>query len=171
MENTQEIKMVGKIAAKTLGNPKKAAALENIGDSVTLGKIFGMCDGIKQKEDPLSGKVYFPLVGRFEARTAEGNNIIRSGVLYLPQGIHETYESAARKLEEGATLQFAIELRAVRATNAAGYSYESVDLMPPAETDPLDSFATKVLSDHAKKQPQLSAGESEPVKKGNGTKK
>jgi hypothetical protein len=170
MENTTEIKMVGKIVAKTLGNPKKAAALENIGDTVTLGKIFGMCDGIKQKEDPISGKVYFPLVGRFQAVTAEGN-IIRSGVLYFPQGIHETYESAARKLEEGSTLQFAVELRSVRASNAAGYSYESVDLMPPAEADPLDSFATKVLADHAKKQPQLAAGTTEDAGKGNGKKK
>jgi hypothetical protein len=170
MADTQEIKMVGKIVAKTLGNPKKAAGLENVGDTVVLGKIFGMCDGVKQKEDPISGKVYFPLVGRFQAQTAEGA-IIRSGVLYFPQGIHETYESAVRQLEEGSTLQFAVELRAVRSTNAAGYSYESVDLMPPSEADPMDVFANKVLADQAKKAKQLGAGADEPTEKGNGKKK
>lgn len=152
-----EVKMVGKIVAKTLGNPKQAAALETMGDSVVLGKIFGICDGVKAKEDPITGKTYFPLIGRFQAVTVKGD-VIRSGVLYFPQGIHETYESAARKLEDGSTLQFAVELRSVRSSNAAGYSYEAVDLMPPAESDPLDTFANKILSDGAKKQAQLEDG-------------
>lgn len=167
MANTQgevmEIKMVGKLTIKATGaNPKLIAAVPEGINTLTLCRIFGMADGVKQKEDPISGKTYFPLVGRFEGRTPDGK-VTRSGVLYLPSGIHETYEGAVRKLEEGETLNFAIEIRAVKSSNPAGYSYEAIDLMPPSESDPMAKFAESV----EKKVPLLTDGvpEKAPAKK------
>ena len=140
-----EIKMVGKLTVKNGGvNPKKIAVLDEKKTFLPLCKIFGLADGVKQKDDPISGKTFFPLIGRFQAVNCESGEITRSGVLYLPTGIHETYEAAVRKLEEGDTLQFAVELRAVRASNPVGYSYEAKDLMPPSSNDPLNNFAEEV---------------------------
>lgn len=160
MENTtqtQEITMVSKIVPKMIGNAKKAAALDTIGETVTLGKVFGMATGIKQIEDQMKpGTFYYPLVGRFEAHTSKGE-ILRSGKLFLPGGIHESYEQQARALEDGEQLAFALELRAVKDGNAAGYTYRAIDLMPRKASDPLDDFSQLVLNGGKKSAPSLPA--------------
>lgn len=157
-----EVRMVGKLTIKATGaNPKKVHALPEGQNSLTLCRIFGMADGIKQKEDPNSGKVFFPLVGRFVGITPDGNET-RSGLLYLPTGIHETYEAAVRELnekDEGGVIKFAIEIRAVKASNPAGYSYEAVDLMPVRSADPLLEFA------HSVEHKQIAASTEAPAEK------
>lgn len=148
-----EIKMVGKLSTKNAGiSPKKIHGVPDSQDTLKLCTIVGIADGIKQVEDPVHGKVFYPLTGRFEGINPETGTKTRSGVLYLPTGIHETYEAAVRKLEEGDSIRFAIEIRAVRAENPAGYSYEAVDLLPLQEVDPLSEIANKLT---AKAAPQL----------------
>lgn len=142
-----EIKMVSKLSAKNGGvSPKKIAVLPESQKHLKLCTIVGIADGVKRVEDPVHGKVYFALRGRFEAVNAEDGEKTRSGVLYLPGGIHETYQAAVENLEEGESIRFAIELRAVRAANPAGYSYEAVDLLPVKEVDPLDDIMAAVSS-------------------------
>lgn len=140
-----EIKMVGKLSTKNAGiSPKKIHGLADDKDYLKLCTIVGIADGIKQVEDPVHGKVFYPLTGRFEGINPENGNKTRSGVLYLPSGIHENFEAAVRKLEDGDSIQFAVEIRAVRSDNPQGYSYEAVDLLPPREVDPLSEIADKV---------------------------
>ncbi len=147
MTPTAEIKMVAKLSTKNAGiSPKKIHGLDDKLDTLKLCTIVGIADGIKQVEDPVHGKVFYPLTGRFEGINPENGTKTRSGVLYLPTGIHETYEAAVRKLEEGDSIRFAIEIRAVRAENPAGYSYEAVDLLPMQEVDPLSEIANRVTA-------------------------
>lgn len=131
--------MVSKLSVKSGGvSPKKVHALADGQTTLKLCTIKGIASGIKTVEDPVHGRTFFPLVGMFQATNAQTGDVTRSGVLYLPGGIHESYESRVRNLEDGDTLQFHVEIRAVKADNPAGYSYEAVDLMPPSEVDPLD---------------------------------
>ena len=147
---TVEIKMVGKLSTKNAGiSPKKIHGIPDDEDSLKLCTIVGIADGVKQVEDTVHGKVFYPLTGRFEGINPETGTKTRSGVLYLPTGIHETYEAAVRKLEEGDSIRFAIEIRAVRAENPAGYSYEAVDLLPIQEVDPLTEIANKLSQKQA----------------------
>lgn len=145
-----EMKMVSKLSVKTGGvSPKKIHSLPDNETTLKLCVIKGIADGVKQVEDPVHGKVFFPLTGRFQATNAQTGDVTRSGILYLPSGIHETYEAGVRKLEEGDSLQFVLELRAVKADNPAGYSYEAVDLMPPSEVDPLDQIGKQLETKQA----------------------
>lgn len=148
-----EIKMVGKLTVKSAGvSPKKLAADEKM-ETLSLCKIYGIADGIKVIEDARDGRIFYPLTGRFQAIHSGNGTITRSGILYLPTGIHESYESAVRKLEEGDSLTFALEIRAVKASNAAGYSYEAVDLMPATESNPLDDLAHRIAGGSAQALP------------------
>lgn len=141
------ISMVGKITTKTAGrNPKALLALPETITEMPLCTIYGIANGVKEKE--FNGKMFYPLIGLFEAHHAETGAITRSGVLYLPEGIHENYEQAARKLEDDAEVRFAIELVAFRASNPQGYSYRAKDLAPVVVDDPLTAFTKSIGNGH-----------------------
>jgi hypothetical protein len=159
-----DMKLVSKLTIKSAGaNPKKIHAVPDGVEFLSLCTIVGIADGIKQVEDPNQGKVFFPLTGRFQATNSANGDITRSGILYLPTGIHETYEAAVRKLEEGDSIRFALELRAVKATNPAGYSYEAVDLLPMAEVDPLQEITKTLAASKQTAVAQLAAVSTAPM--------
>jgi hypothetical protein len=164
-----EIKMVSKLSMKTIGvNAKKVAALDGDNARLFLCNIFGMADGVKTVEDKNEGKIYHAMVGRFQANRPDGV-VVRSGVLYLPSGIHDAYLTAIKGLPEGDTLNFAIGVWSVKSSNLAGYSYEAVNLLPPSAGDPLTQLAAQVETGATQAQlPAPSAQDAVPAQgKGN----
>lgn len=149
-----ETRIVSKISMKNAGvNPKKIFAVPEGQRFLKLAVILGEADGIKQVDDPAHGTVHEALTGRFQAQNAETGELTRSGMLYLPKGIHETVTAAVKKAEEGDLVRFALEVRSVRADNAAGYSYEAVPLLKPVEKDPLDELAAMLTDGNQKSLP------------------
>jgi hypothetical protein len=162
-DNTMaEIKMVAKLTTKNMGaNPRDIHGVPK-GKHLVIAKILGIADGAKQVEDARDGRIFYPITGRFKA-VAEDGTETRSGVLYLPSGIHENLLAGVRGLQDGEHLRFALELRAVHADNPVGYSYEAVDLMPRKEVDPLDELM--LPAGQAKQALPAPAKQAVPVKK------
>jgi hypothetical protein len=151
-----ETKMVAKLSMKNAGLSPRMVHSKEEGEPLTLCRIYGLAEGTKQVDDTVHGRTFMALVGRFQA-VAPNGTVTRSGVLYLPSGIHDNYTSAMKDVPEGESLRFAIEIRAVKAENPAGYSYEVIDLLPPAEADPLNDIrklAMSRLGDGTEKPPE-----------------
>jgi len=149
-----EIKMVAKITAKELGNPKKVLAMDGEDAKFVLGTLYGIATECRRKDIVDAGgatSTFWPLIGQFVGVLPSGDQV-RSGVLYLPTGIHESYKTAVENLEDGETLRFALKLQTVKASSAAGYSYQAVDLMPPKVVDLLSEFKLAAESESTKKK-------------------
>lgn len=163
-----EVRLVSKISMKNAGrNPKAIHGLPKEQRYLRLCIIIGEASGIKQVDDPTHGTVHEALVGRFQSTDAETGDQVRSGMLYLPKGIHETITSAVKAAAEGELVRFALEMRAVRADNPAGYTYEAVPLLKPAEHDPLSEITQLIAqSKQARLEPpKQSTTEKAPAKK------
>ncbi len=140
---TRNTVMKAKIAVKDLGNPKKAAALDE-GDTsrITLGRVMGIATDIKKGLNP-QGEPYMGLVGSFEGTPAdETKDIIQSGVCYLPGGVTEAI--AGQMQASGKPVSFAFDIKVFKANNAAGLSYELIPLIKPADNDPLAALRNQV---------------------------
>lgn len=143
-----------KISVTGMGNPKKVLALPEGQSRHLICAIYGTASGVKVRtvtDKAGNPQTFEPIVGQFEAVPADPMKVVesidgkdvevmisavRSGVLYLPSGIHEQLAEPLKK--EGARpIDFALEVYSVKATNAAGYTYEVKSLTKPAESDPL----------------------------------
>jgi hypothetical protein len=140
MADQTEVVTLTKMSIKTLNcNPRKAAALpEGSKEAVRLCVIGGKADGVKVGEDS-TGRPWSALTGSFEGVNLETGEVFGSGKLFLPSGIQESVESVV-KHNEGKAVSFALELRAVKASNPIGYSYQAVSLMPAAAVDELSEI-------------------------------
>lgn len=125
-----EISETSKLTVKNLGNPKRAAVDEK---EVVLGTIFGRATGTKMKMDG-AGNAHEAIVGTFEGRSADGKNVTRAAMLYLPGGLHEGIVERLKAMN-GAPAEFAVEVKAVPAQNPAGYSYAMRSLVPLTVAD------------------------------------
>jgi len=95
--------------------------------------------------DKARGDVYRALTGNFEARNVATGETFQSSILYLPGGIHEMLENGVKKLQtEFESVRFALDIRAVTASSPAGYSYEAVNMLKPAVTDPLTAIRQEI---------------------------
>lgn len=150
-------------------NPKKIHAAPESQRALDLAVILGEASGIKQVDDPAHGTIHEALTGRFQATNCETGDVVRSGMLYLPKGIHETVTAAVKKAEDGDVVRFALRVRSVRAENPAGYSYEAVPLLKPEESDPLDKLAAEIGAGMPQKA--LGSGEPAPTASSKATKK
>lgn len=131
--------LISKISMRTIKTRPAALAVE--GKSTPLAIIVGKATGVKQIVDKERGDVYESLTGMFEANNLESGEVFQSGVLYLPQGIHDMVDSAVRQLKDGGqSVDFALEVKVVSASNKSGYSYEAVNLIPAKVVDPLQSL-------------------------------
>lgn len=131
----QEISLIGKLSMKTI---KVRASKHATDTGFPIARVYGEAHGIKIVEDKINGDVHEALSGDFEAENLETHELFRSGVLYLPAGIHDMVASAVKGLHvEGESVKFALEIRAVIASNKAGYSYEAKNLLKAAIVDPL----------------------------------
>lgn len=136
------------------------------GGKVLLGRIVGIVSGLKQTVNNDTGEVQNGLKGNFRGvssrklQVAEVNRkgepvmkdgapsfvdgpdpiIVTSGVCYLPGGIQEMIEGAlakAKEIDAKATVEFAIDLYGIPATNKAGYSFKADNIVEANITDPL----------------------------------
>jgi len=139
--------VIPKLSVKALGcNPKAASALKE-GDTtpVPLCKVWGVATGVKQGE-AANGQIWTALSGRFEGTNIQDGDgtVFQSGKLFLPTGFQEVIEGALAEAID-AEVQFGLEIRAVRASNPIGYSYQAVVLVPPRENDALSQLRDWVL--------------------------
>lgn len=149
-----EVSLISKMSLKTL----KTSPAKHASESGTpIAVIFGMASGIKEVVDKVRGDVYHALTGEFEAQNIETGERFRSGVLYLPAGIHEMIEAPVKKLEsESDYVAFALQMLAVKSSNPAGYSYQARNLMPSKQVDPLEELRSQLSGGIP--SPQLTAG-------------
>lgn len=147
--STSDKKLIAKMSVKALGcNPRAAAAKAKDDTSpVVLCAIFGIADGVKSGEDN-KGSVWTCLTGRFEGTNLQGEapETFQSGKLFLPGGIQEVIEGAVKEMGDSGSVQFALELRAVRADNPIGYSYQAVPLVAPKQNDALGALRERVAA-------------------------
>lgn len=146
-----------KLVAKSLGNPKKVLAMDAAGARHLIGTIYGVASRVKSKVTPDKAgnpQVFEQIVGDFEGVPADPLFVdedgvqtpvkaIRSGVLYLPAGIHERLAEPLKR-EDTQPIEFAIEIYTVKADNPIGYGYEVKSLMAPAAADPLEKMRALV---------------------------
>jgi hypothetical protein len=142
-----ETSIVSKLSLGTMGI--KGAAILGQPEAVKnlkVATIYGKVGGFKKVEDKLTGNVHFPVTGNFVGiNHINENKEFASGLLYLPAGIHDQLLDAAKKLlDESDAIDFALEISAVRAGNAAGYSYEARPLVKPRGVDPLESLRASI---------------------------
>lgn len=140
---SNEVSIISKMSVKTLGcNPRLARDEQRR----PLCRIYGMATGTKVQEDKVQGNIFVSLTGNFEGVNLENGEVYRSGKLYLPNGIHEVIESAVKKLADGAgeSVQFALEIHSVIATNPIGYSYEAKNLVRAEIADELETLRGKL---------------------------
>lgn len=136
-------------------NPKKVTAKdENDNTPHIMARIYGYGSDIKVKVDA-SGNAHVGLMGDFEGINLETGDIYRSGILYLPGGIHEqltapfeAYNKLSDEDKKKTTppkVEFALEIASVKASNAAGYSFAAKSLMAPkTDADPLAALRNAV---------------------------
>lgn len=142
--------IVAKLSVKTMGC--NAAAVKGMpeGQKAELCRIYGMVMDVEQKEDKFKeGAFVTKFQGTFEGINLETGEIFRSGVLYLPAGISETMEAAFKQIQlqdKTAQVQFAFEIRSVKAGNPIGYSYEAQAIRRPSKDDPLAELRQSMLS-------------------------
>jgi len=143
-ETTNNVEYVTKLNIKALGCDPRLD--KNVARKL-LCRIYGTAQGLKHGEDG-SGKVWTALVGNFEGvNIEEGSDdigvVVRSGKLFLPEGIQGLIEGAIKEIEntaggkEEASVTFALEIASIRAQNPIGYSYAAKNLAPVKKEDPL----------------------------------
>lgn len=151
-------RLSGKLTAKTLGWDRIAIGGETKkvpadGGRVLLGRFAGIVSGLKQTVNADSGEVQSGLKGQFRglsSRNEKGESVaigsglvVTAGVCYLPGGIQDMIEgtlASAQESDPRATVQFAIDLYAIPASNKAGYSFDADTVIEAEEADPLDAL-------------------------------
>lgn len=135
-----------KMSIGTMGAPgKKLLGQSDDVKSLHVARIYGLAQGLKTKENKNTGDVYVSIIGSFEGINVETGEVFQSAVLYLPAGIHEMLEAPLR-VKDAKPIEFALDIAAVRATNAAGYSYAAKPVIKPQQNDALSALRN-ALSD------------------------
>lgn len=116
-----------------------------------LCRVYGWCDGTLSeaydKEKP--SEKWTCLTGSFGAENLETGEKYESARLFLPAGLQDILQIHLKKAESvpGAQVKFCLEIRSVKSSNAAGYTYQAVNMDPPtAEADPMEQFRAKILA-------------------------
>ncbi len=125
-----------KIVFKDLGIP--ALVKDHDKNELLLGTIIGRADGIKESKAADQMTVFKGLKGTFEAVPADpAKDTIRSGVIFLGDAFQADILSLLETEGGPDSVDFAFEIYAVKATNAAGYSWAMKPLLKASEADPL----------------------------------
>lgn len=139
----RSIVMVSKLKPKSLGNPKVAAGFTEVemGEKRThwLGVIIGRAAGVKEKKMPDDDTAtYQVLEGFFEGIPTDTTMPrLRSGLCFLPGGVHELICEQVASSENGAVVEFGLKIGTQRAGNKAGYEYVTERIGEVKEADPL----------------------------------
>lgn len=131
-----DVGFVSKLTLKKMGvNPQDGAKKDT-----PLARIYGFVSGIKIGTNPNNGDAYTALQGDFEGENLQTGEMFRSGILFLPGGIHETLTSPFDNLKEGEEaprIKFGFTINAFPATNKIGYSYKAIPFVQPNKDDAL----------------------------------
>lgn len=143
----EEISFVAKLSIKTLGCVPLDAVKQ--GKEVSLCRIFGVAQGVKYVPNKQTGDVSVALIGDFEGVNLTTGETLRSGVCYLPSGIHDKISApleAARRSETAADpIQFGVELCSFPSSNPGGYSYKAKPFFQTEAFDPLAEIRKAML--------------------------
>jgi hypothetical protein len=148
-----------------LGNPKRAAALEAGDDTVCwMGEIIGRATGVKKvltnPQDETS--VSYALRGIFEGipfneglekTDPKCRPILRSGICWLPGGVHEMVVEAVTggdvATHTPSIVPFRIKIGTRHSTNKVGYEYYNELLSDVSAVDPLADLRGAPQIEHA----------------------
>lgn len=166
------VELVGKLSPRAIGWDRVAigGAVGKVAadgsQPVLLGRFVGVMTGLKENLNKETGEVSYGLKGSFKAISslADENGALRearSGVCYLPGGIQDIVEAAFTEAqgEDGskrASISFAMDLYAIPANNAAGYTFKADNLIEAQAADPLDTMLSAVASKKALPAPVAS---------------
>lgn len=142
-----------------------AAAAKSTGKKTFLGRIAGIADGLKIVK-ATNGDVHTAITGTFIGVNGETGAQYRSGVLYLPTGIHDLVQNAvdAGLDDDGKPLpynavEFGIDLHSVPSNNLSGYSYEANPVIQAKESDPASELLARMAE--TKALPAVKASKSD----------
>lgn len=163
-EVSGEESYAAKLSLGTLGcKGALVLALPEGENKIAIARFYGKVSDVKQQINKDTGEAWTFLQGNFEGVNMQTGLVLRSGKLYLPKGVMEVMETAvaALKAEENpnknASISFGFEIRAIKATNKAGYSYEAASLKQPSEEDELKAIRELVRSAPTYEQRKLNA--------------
>lgn len=131
---------VTKIILKDLGDAK--AVKKSSDNALELGAIIGLVDGVITRTMPNMTKSY-GLSGTFEAIPADETlNIMRSGIVFLPDAIMEMITSYfldadGENVKTPPVVQIGFVVSSQKATNRDGYAYSFSALTDISPIDPL----------------------------------
>lgn len=140
---------VSKLTVQTLGCvPAMVKTLKpEEGNKIAIARLYGIAARVAYQEDKTQGVIHTYFAGNFEGINLQDGTTLRSGKMFLPKGISEVVEQAiktAQAKDDKASISFAFEIRAVRANNPAGYSYEASALKSPQEEDQLAEMRSMI---------------------------
>lgn len=141
--------IVSKLTAATLGCKPEIVKDKAKGTRAPLYRIMGRATGIKETKD-VNGEVIYGLTGSFEGTNLVTGETMRSGVAFLPPGIHEMIleplDHALAEAVQGQAveLQFGFDIFTVASPNKAGYSYAATDLFPTKRVDPFEEMKAEL---------------------------
>ena len=133
-----------KITVKDIGGaPEKAVAFdEGSKERHSLMRVYGVARRTKTKSltNTTTGEVshYEQLIGDFRAVNAQTGERFQSGILYLPDGIHELIADpldTAKENNESAEVTFAMDVFSERRNNKSKYGYGATVLGDPTVPD------------------------------------
>ena len=141
--------IVSKLTSATLGCKPEIVKDMAKGTKAPLYRIMGRATGIKETKDT-NGEVIYGLTGSFEGTNLVTGETMRSGVAFLPPGIHEMIlepldkELADAQPGQEVELQFGFDIFTVAAPNKAGYTYAATDLFPTKRIDPFEAMKAEL---------------------------
>lgn len=142
---------IAKLTIKAIGcKPQAVTALPDGEDKVALCRVYGNVQDVRVKESStIAGSFETEFKGNFEAVNMQTGEVFRSGRMYLPKGISDVLEQgfkAITKDDATASTEFGFEIRAIKASNPIGYSYEAQALQKAAKVDELASLRKAIMA-------------------------
>lgn len=135
------------------GSIEVARADLKASERLPLGRIAGTISKLKTMVNQTNGDVQVGLIGNFRGMSSKvGVDEVSSGTCYLPSGIQAMLEGAlaeAKATNDKATVSFVMDIYAISAKNAAGYSFEAEPIVEAQLDDPIG----RMLADAGKATP------------------
>lgn len=118
-----------------------------------LLRVYGVASRTKEKKltNPNTGEisVYEAINGDFRAVNLHTGERFQSGVLYLPDGIHDLIAEPLRQAKENhetAEVTFAMDLFSERRNNLSKYGYGATVLGEPTVPDPIAALEKAIAA-------------------------
>lgn len=165
MAETQvEVGVISKITMATIGcKPAAVVGLPEGEKELPIARIFGKLTEVRYQDDKAKGQIYTYFTGNFEAINMQTGEVSKSGKLFLPKGISELVEDGVktgRAKDPTASISFAFQVNAIKATNPIGYSYKVLQLKPVEPEDELKAIRDLVAKAGTVEQRRLTGSQT-----------